>query len=197
MILGINAGKKKTGLVFSCDFTALPFTDLTCRHAISNTGVTCVGGKAAGFSGESAGLTVSATPKDFSLSGDFEISVTVNATSAGITSTDKSIFKVDQTVAESSEYLELYRHRHGYLVVVGSGTISTFGTYNLPMDTDVILTVRRVGSTLSLLANGVSKGSTTFIGVIKGRQLRIGGYVLGGYSIQWYGTIDDFTWTNS
>lgn len=197
MILGVNAGKKKIGLVFSCDFTALPFTDLTGRHAISNTGVTCVGGKAAGFSSTSAGLVVSATPKDFSLSGDFEISVTVNATSAGITSTDKSVFRVDQVVADSSGYLELYRHRDGHLVVVGSGTISTVSTYNLPMDTDVILTVRRVGSTLSLLADGVSKGSTTFLGVIKGRQLRIGGYSAGGYSTQWYGTIDDFTWTNS
>lgn len=198
MIPGILTTKRKPLLAFSCDFSSLPFTDSTGRHPISNSGVTSVGGRAVVGTGQASGLTVTGMPKDFSLGGEFDISVKVNAASVGIGTSDRSIFRVDQgdPLGTGSEVMELYRYRTGYLVLLGAG-VDTSATYTLPLDTDVVLRVWRVGTTISLSADGVTKGSSTIVPPNLGRVLRIGGYNAGGYAIQWNGSIDDFSWTNN
>lgn len=81
-----------------------------------------------------------------------------------------------------------------YLGAFGSAVMTT--AYTIPLSTPVVVSVRRIGTSISLYCDGVLKASTT-LGALtkKTRTLYIGH--LPGVAISFGGTIDDFTWVNS
>lgn len=200
---GVNCQKLFTGTALSLNFDTFPFVDSTGRHTV--TGGTLSSGAnlvVAGQSSPSGGVIVTGSLKDFILGKDFDVVCTINmSTHSGA---DKLVWSLrDPTNASSDPYpLEVYVKNTGVVVAnmaAYDNNIALFSSqtgYTIPLSTNVVVRLVKIGTALSLYCGGVLRANGTLGNPIKKtRALYIG--ILPGLPLSFGGTIDDFTWVNS